>query len=88
MLVNTRSGWTKPTTAIPYFGSGSSIEWPPATSTPACAAVAAPPRRISCKRVSGSVREGKPTMFSARAGSPPIAQVSLKALAAAMRPNW
>ena len=33
-FVSTRSGCTVPTTASPYFGSASSIEWPPATRHP------------------------------------------------------
>ena len=46
-LRSRRSGSTVPVTAIPYFGSGSSIEWPPTTATPAAAATSDPPRRIS-----------------------------------------
>ena len=37
-LVRIRSGWTTPVTAMPYLGSGSSIEWPPRTGP-------RPPRR-------------------------------------------
>ena len=38
-LVRMRSGWTSPTTAMPYFGSGSSTVWPPAITKPASAAI-------------------------------------------------
>ena len=37
-LVSTSSGCTIPVTARPYFGSASSIEWPPTIATPASAA--------------------------------------------------
>ena len=46
-LRTTRSGCTVPVTASPYFGSASSIEWPPTIATPAAAATSEPPRRIS-----------------------------------------
>ena len=44
-------GCTTPVTAMPYLGSGSSIEWPPTIGTPASAATSAPPSRI-CASVS------------------------------------
>ena len=34
-LRRTRSGWTRPVTAIPYLGSGSSMLWPPRMGAPA-----------------------------------------------------
>ena len=71
-LVQIWSGWAKPTTAIPYLGSGSSIEWPPAIAAPAEAATSAPPRRISPSSSIGSVL-GKATTFRQKAGRPPIA---------------
>src|SRR5699024_11238207 len=40
-------GWATPVTAIPYFGSGSSIECPPATGQFAAAATSSPPRSTS-----------------------------------------
>ena len=35
LLVIILSGWTNPVTAMPYFGSSSSMEWPPVISAPA-----------------------------------------------------
>ncbi len=57
-LVSTASGWTVPVTASPYFGSGSSIEWPPTTLAPAAATASAPPRRISASVSGPSVSSG------------------------------
>ncbi len=71
-FVHTSSGRAKPVTAMPYFGSASSIECPPATTAPAAAATSAPPRRISPRMSIGSVL-GKATTFSANAGRAPIA---------------
>ena len=48
-------GAPMPVTAIPYLGSGSSIEWPPTIGAPAAAAASAPPRRIS-RSTSGAER--------------------------------
>ena len=50
-LVSTAAGWTTPVTASPYFGSGSSIEWPPTTPRPRPPPRRAPPRRISREHV-------------------------------------
>ena len=71
-FVHTSSGCTNPVTAMPYLGSGSSIEWPPATTAPAARATSAPPRRISPRSSIGSVF-GNATTFRANAGRPPIA---------------
>ena len=54
---------------------------------PASAATSAPPLRISPRTSSGSAFVGKPTTFSAKRGSPPIAQTSERAFAAAIRPK-
>ena len=72
---------------MPYFGSGSSMLWPPRIGAPASRAVSAPPRSTSPSISIGSVPTGQPTRFSAKSGRPPIAQTSEKAFAAAMRPN-
>ena len=52
-----RSGCATPVTDMPYLGSGSSIEWPPMTATPASAATSAPPRRISREHVAAEPLE-------------------------------
>ena len=57
-FVSTASGATTPVTAIPYLGSGSSIECPPTTAAPAAAAASAPPRRISRSTSGPSVASG------------------------------
>ena len=71
-FVQISSGCAKPVTAMPYLGSGSSIECPPATTAPAAAATSAPPRRISPRSSIGSVF-GNATTLSANAGRAPIA---------------
>ena len=38
----------RPVTAMPYFGSGSSMLWPPATGQPASRPTSSPPRSTSC----------------------------------------
>ena len=48
-FVSTRSGCTVPTTARPYFGSASSIEWPPAIKQPAGARDVARRRRARAR---------------------------------------
>ncbi len=68
-----RSSSTKPVTAIPYFGSGSSIVWPPRMATPAAEATSAPPRRTSESNSRGRRSTGHPTRFSAIEGVAPIA---------------
>ncbi len=68
-----RSGCTRPSATIPYFGSGSVIEWPPTTGMPAAAATSRPPRRTSPSISSGRSSTGHATMFSAKIGRPPIA---------------
>jgi hypothetical protein len=68
-----RSGWTTPVMAIPYFGSRSSIEWPPTTATPAAAATSPPPRRISRSASSPSSSSEYATRLSAVTGRAPIA---------------
>lgn len=65
LLARMRRGSTRPVTARPYFGSGSSTLWPPTIGQPAACAVSAPPRRISVSCSQGSVPRGKPTTLSA-----------------------
>ena len=72
-MVNRRPGEASPTTAIPYFGSGSSIVCPPTTRQPASAATDAPPRSTSASSDIGSVSPGQAVRFSAISGRPPIA---------------
>jgi len=63
----------RPVTDIPYFGSASSMEWPPTMATPASAATAAPPRRISPSTSGPRVSSGKATRLSAVMGRAPMA---------------
>ena len=73
-LVITRSGCTVPTTASPYFGSGSRTECPPATSAPASATVATPARSTRSRTLAGSTSScGQATRLRASSGAPPIA---------------
>ena len=72
-LVTIRKGWTAPVTASPYFGSGSSIEWPPTTSAPARRTTSSPPRSTAASGSGPSVSSGQATRFSAVSGRPPIA---------------
>ena len=72
-LLSTRAGSTTPVTARPYFGSGSSIEWPPTSSAPASRTTSPPPRRISPSTAGPSRSSGNATRFSALKGSAPIA---------------
>ncbi|SIH76187.1 Uncharacterised protein [Mycobacteroides abscessus subsp. abscessus] len=67
------SGWATPVTAMPYFGSGSSIEWPPATGQFASAATSRPPRSTSVSSSNGRTSRGHPTRLIAVTGVPPIA---------------
>jgi hypothetical protein len=87
LLRRSREGCTVPVTAIPYFGSGSSIECPPTTATPAAAHTSAPPRRISRSTSPPRSASGKATRFRAVTGTPPIAYTSDSAFAAAIRPK-
>ena len=73
LLVSTRSGWTSPTTASPYLGSGSSTLCPPTTANPPSAAISDPPASTSASREVGSSDEGQATRFNANNGRPPIA---------------
>ena len=86
-FVSTAPGSTVPTTASPYFGSASSIEWPPAMRQPAARAVAAPPSSTRASSSNGSPSRGQPTRLSASSGVPPIAYTSESAFVAAMRPQ-
>ena len=86
-LRTTARGCTTPVTAIPYFGSGSSIECPPTIGTPASAAISAPPARMRAS-VSAPWRSSEnATTLSAVSGCAPIAYTSDSAFAAAILPN-
>ncbi len=84
---SSRAGSASPVTAMPYFGSGSSMLCPPATWQPACRAISSPPRSTSTASSDGSRSRGQPSRFSATSGSPPTAYTSDSALAAAIRPK-
>ena len=75
---HTRSGSTVPTTASPYFGSGSSMEWPPAISAPAARATSAPPSMTRARSSKGRPSRGHATRLSASSGAPPMAYTSLE----------
>ena len=85
-LMSTRSGWTRPVTHSPYFGSLSMTVWPPAMTPPASATFSAPPRKTSATMLL-SISRGKPATASANSTSPPIAYTSDMALAAATAPH-
>ncbi|CNI77487.1 Uncharacterised protein [Mycobacterium tuberculosis] len=72
-LRSSRAGSATPVTAIPYLGSGSSMEWPPMTGQPASDATANPPRSTSVISSSGSTSRGQPTRLIATIGRPPMA---------------
>ena len=71
-MVSSRSGSASPTTARPYLGSGSSIEWPPTTGQPAWAATSAPPRSTSASSSTGR-SAGQAVRLRAISGRPPMA---------------
>ena len=64
---------TSPVTTNPYLGSLSSILCPPTIEIPASLALSAPPCKI-CETISlGKSFTGKPSIFNANNGLPPIA---------------
>ena len=67
------AGSATPVTAMPYLGSGSSMEWPPVTGHRASAATSRPPRSTSVSISMGSFSRGQPTRLMAVIGVPPIA---------------
>ena len=69
-LVMTPSRGTKPVTANPYFGSGSSIECPPTIVVPLDAMTSAPPWRTSPRSSKGSPVRGQLTNCRAVIGRP------------------
>ena len=71
-LINLFS-FTSPVTTNPYFGSLSSIEWPPTIGIPASFAFSVPPRRISVRTSFGNSFIGNPTIFKANRGVAPMA---------------
>lgn len=72
-FVQTRSGWTRPVTARPYFSSGSSTVWPPARTQGASRSVSRPPWSTSWRTPMSIAFEGKQAMFIAAIGVPPMA---------------
>ena len=86
-LRQTRSGSTVPTTARPYFGSGSSIECPPAISAPAWRATSLPPSMTRASSSNGNPSRGQATRLRPSSGEPPIAYTSDSAFVAAIRPQ-
>ena len=86
-LESTLSGLTNPVTASPYFGSGSSMVWPPQSMAPASSTLSAPPASIAFTASWGSFFDGKQNRLSASLGVPPIAYMSLRAFAAATCPK-
>ena len=81
-----RFGCTNPNTDSPYFGSSSSMEWPPTTNAPASRTLSAPPRSTS-PTTSVPKQLGNARMFRHATGRPPMANTSDSALAAATAPN-
>ena len=82
-----RDGSTSPSTAIPYFGSGSSTVWPPPTTKPPARAASSPPASTSASRSLDNSSKFHATRFSASRGLPPMAYTSDTELVAAMRPQ-
>ena len=78
---------TSPYTTRPYLGSLSSTLWPPRRKAPASATFSCPPRRTSFSTSSSRVFVGKPTMFNATKGFPPMAKTSLREFVAAICPQ-
>ncbi len=79
---------TKPVTANPYLGSGSSIECPPTIVVPLDCITSAPPRRTSRRMLEGQARfAARPPLAERVIGLPPMAYTSERALAAAIRPQ-
>src|SRR5436309_10844076 len=62
------------------------MEWPPMMPHPTSAALARPPRKIDEITLGRTRSVGKPTMFSAVNGRPPMAKISESELAAAICP--
>ncbi len=86
-LAFNRSNCTRPVTASPKIGSGLSMLCPPANGIPASEQMLRPPSRTALAADSGILPRGQPNIAMAMSGCPPIAYMSLIALAAAMRPN-
>ena len=85
-LCHIRSGWTRPVTERPNFGSLSLIVWPPMMQMPASFALSAAPAITSARNGRIFSSSGKAAMARAKSGSPPIAYTSLRELAAAIEP--
>ena len=79
-------GCTVPTTASPYFGSGSRIVWPPASRAPAARTCESAAAKTAASVSTGS-SSGKAAIESASSGEPPIANTSLSAFVAAIAPK-
>ena len=67
------SSWIVPVTARPYFISSSVIVCPPTMTAPASVTLSCPPCSISASTSMGKRLLGKPTIFKAESGVPPIA---------------
>ena len=80
-------GFTCPVTDIPKMGSLFSMLWPPTIAAPDSATIEPAPFNTSVNIPCSTRGTGKPTMFIAVNGVPPIAYTSLNALAAAILPN-
>src|SRR5918994_6629735 len=85
-LVNCSPGATTPCTARPKIGSGERIVCPPATTPPASTTTSAAARKIAWITAAGR-DSGNAAMLRASTTSPPMANTSLHALAAAMAPK-
>ena len=85
-LMRMRSGWTRPVTQRPYFGSLSTTVWPPAITPPASTTLSLPPRNTSAM-IAFDISRGKPATASAKSTSPPIAKTSDMEFAAEIAPQ-
>ena len=86
LFLHIKFGSTMPQTLSPYLGSSSFIECPPTNTAPDSITLSCPPLSIWF-RILVSRQEGKPTIFNAKIGVPPIAYTSASALAAAICPK-
>ena len=69
------------------MGSSSWTLWPPTRNAPEARVLSKPPSSTFFRTSSPRTFEGKPTMFKATMGRPPIANTSLMELAAAICPQ-
>ena len=78
---------TNPVTLNPKMGSCNSIVCPPANATPASLQTCIAPNMTALAASTPNTSTGQPITAFAITGLPPIAQISLKALAAAALPK-